>query len=322
MTLWGAKRNSPTTRDSFPRFNIAGPDVPLSGNITRICVLVHSRIGAGTPLKSTASWPGFLWPNPRPEITTGLPIGPSVGSRVIGIITVKVTGAVVLYCTGAQQDPSGKGSMEATLTTSGPVVAFDGTFTSIRVSRHCTTSAATPLNCTSLTPNGINGSFMPMLGPKLRPIICTVAPGAASFGETSLMVGASTVKVPAAFVPLPDLTTTGPEAALRGTLTMIRPSSHCSTRPGAFVLAKSTALSFVDTNFPNPSPVMVTAMPIVPESGLIAEAAQAPSQAKTPTERIAKSQNVFMPYSLSIRKNPRSSSEFRTITRRSCEVSR
>src|SRR2546426_4421110 len=156
MILWGAKRNSPTTRDSFPRFNVTGPDDPLSGNITRICVLVHSRIGAGTPLKSTASWPGFLWPNPRPEITTGLPIGPSVGSRVIGIITVKVTGAVVLYCTGAQQDPSGKGSMEATLTTSGPVIAFDGTFTSIRVSRHCTTSAATPLNCTSLTPKGIN----------------------------------------------------------------------------------------------------------------------------------------------------------------------
>src|SRR2546422_7096180 len=91
MTLWGANRNSPTTRDSFPRFNVTGPDVPLSGNITRIWVLVHSRIGAGTPLKSTVSWPGFLWPNPRPEITTGLPIGPTVGSRVIGIITVKVT---------------------------------------------------------------------------------------------------------------------------------------------------------------------------------------------------------------------------------------
>src|SRR5881397_4395507 len=148
------------------------------------------------------------------------------------VTTVNLTGAAVLYSTGAQQDPSGKGSMEATLTTSGPVVAFDGTFTSIRVSRHCTTSAATPLNCTSLTPKGINVSFMPMLGPKLRPIICTVAPGVASFGETSLMVGASTEKVPAALVPLPDLTTTGPVAALRGTLTMIRPSSHCSTRPG------------------------------------------------------------------------------------------
>src|SRR3989441_388814 len=238
MTLWGANRNSPTTRDSFPRFNVTGPDVPLSGNITRIWVLVHSRIGAGTPLKSTVSWPGFLWPNPRPEITTGLPIGPTVGSRVIGIITVKVTGAVVLYCTGAQQDPSGKGSMEATLTTSGPVIAFDGTFTSIRVSRHCTTSAATPLNCTSLTPKGINVSFMPMLGPKLRPIICTVAPGAASFGETSLTVGTSTVKVPAGLVFLPALTTTGPVTALCGTLTIIRPSSHCSTRPGALFLPK------------------------------------------------------------------------------------
>src|SRR5438445_11141184 len=124
MTLWGAKRNSPTTRDSFPRFNIAGPDVPLSGNITRICVLVHSRIGAGTPLKSTASWPGFLWPNPRPEITTWLPIGPSVGSRVIGIITVKVTVAMLLYCTCAQQDTPVNGSHEVTLLTNGTVIAY------------------------------------------------------------------------------------------------------------------------------------------------------------------------------------------------------
>src|SRR3989449_1492099 len=323
MTLWGAKRNSPTTRDSFPRFNVTGPDDPLSGNIALICVLVHSRIGAGTPLKSTASWPGFLWPNPRPEITTGLPIGPSVGSRVIGIITVKVTGAVVLYCTGAQQDPSGKGSMEATLTTSGPVIAFDGTFTSIRVSRHCTTSAATPLNCTSLTPKGINVSFMPMLGPKLRPIICTVAPGAASFGETSLTVDTSTVKVPAGLVFLPALTTTGPVTALCGTLTIIRPSSHCSTRPGALFLPKSTALSLVDTNFPNPSPVMVTAMPIGPESGVIAGAADATLVTKTPRSKMPTHPNVFMQRNRVMCENSTYfKRKFRTITQRSQELSR
>src|SRR5437867_4008041 len=233
MTLWGAKRNSPTTRDSFPRFNIAGPDVPLSGNITRICVLVHSRIGAGTPLKSTASWPGFLWPNPRPEITTGLPTGPSVGSRVIGIMTVKVTGAVVLYCTGAQQDPSGKGSMEATLTTSGPVIAFDGTFTSMRVSR------------------------------------------------------------------------------------------HCSTRPGALFLPKSTALYLVDTNFPNPSPVMVTAMPIGPESGVIAGAADATLVTKTPRSKMPTHPNAFMQRNRAMCENSiYFKRKFRTITRRSQEVSR
>src|SRR5438094_1679216 len=232
----------------------------------------------------------------------------------MAVMTVKATGAVLLYSTDAQQDPSGKGSMEATLTTSGPVVAFDGTFTSIRVSRHCTTSAATPLNCTSLTPKGINGSFMPILGPKLRPIICTVAPGAASFGETSLMVGTSTVKVPTVLVLGPDLTSTGPVTALRGTLTTIRAFSHCSPNPGALLLPKSTALSLVDTNLPNPSPVMVTVMPIGPESGLIAGAAHAGFPATTPTERTAISQNFFMPYGLPIRKNPRSSSEFCTIT--------
>src|SRR5437899_5102636 len=132
MTLWGVHRNVPTTRDSFPRFTVTGPDDPLSGNTTRTWVLVHWRMGAGIPLKSTASSPGFRWPNPIPEITTGFPKGPSVGSRVMGVMTVKATGAVLLYSTGAQQDPSGKGSMEATLTTSGPVVAFDGTFPSSR----------------------------------------------------------------------------------------------------------------------------------------------------------------------------------------------
>src|SRR5213594_794669 len=119
MTLWGVNRNVPTTRDSFSRFTVTGPDAPLSGNITRIWVLVHWRIGAGIPLKSTASSPGFLWPNPRPEITTGLPMGPSVGSRVMAVMTVKATGAVLLYSTGAQQDTSGKGSTEASRTSRG-----------------------------------------------------------------------------------------------------------------------------------------------------------------------------------------------------------
>src|SRR5438094_6644426 len=227
----------------------------------------------------------------------------------MAVMTVKATGAVLLYSTDAQQDPSGKGSMEATLTTSGPVVAFDGTFTSIRVSRHCTTSAATPLNCTSLTPKGINGSFMPILGPKLRPIICTVAPGAASFGETSLMVGTSTVKAPTVLVLGPDLTSTGPVTALRGTLTTIRAFSHCSTKPGALLLPKSTALSLVDTNLPNPSPVMVTVMPIGPESGLIAGAAHAPSHAKTPTRTVPRRAPVVRQRSLFIVSTPRVSKE-------------
>src|SRR5207245_2753029 len=217
MTLWGVNRNVPTTRDSFPRFTVTGPDAPLSGNITRIWVLVHWRIGAGIPLKSTASSPGFRWPNPIPEITTGFPKGPSVGSRVMGVMTVTVTGALVLYPTEAQQDPSGKGSTEASRTSRGPVVAFDGTFTSIRVSRQRTTSAAMPLMSTSFTP--------------------------------------------------------------------------------------------VDTNLPNPSPVIVTVMPIAPESGLIAGAAHAPSHAKTTTRTVPRRAPVVRPRSLFIVSTPRVSKE-------------
>src|SRR2546427_11629126 len=200
MILWGVKRNPPTTRESLPRFNVTGPDDPLSGNITRIWVLVHWRIGAGIPLKSTASSPGFRWPNPIPEITTGFPKGPSVGSRVMGVMTVTVTGALVLYPTVAQQDPSGKGSTEASRTSRGPVVAFDGTFTSIRVSRQRTTSAAMPLMSTSLTPNCISLSFCPMVGPKFFPTICTICPGAAVGGDTSLTGGTSTGREPPGLV--------------------------------------------------------------------------------------------------------------------------
>src|SRR3989454_1708511 len=215
MTLWGVNRNVPTTRDSFPRFTVTGPDAPLSGNITRIWVLVHWRIGAGIPLKSTASSPGFRWPNPIPEITTGFPKGPSVGSRVMGVITVTVTGALVLYPTGAQQDPSGRGSTEASRTSRGTDVAFDGTFTSIRVSRQRTTSAAMPLKSTSLTPICISLSFCPMVGPKFFPTICTIWPGTAVGRDTSLTGGPSTVKGPTGLVPGAGLNTTGPAAALR-----------------------------------------------------------------------------------------------------------
>src|SRR3989442_10426538 len=309
MTLWGVSRNVPITHHLVPRFNVTGPDGPLSGNITRIWVLVHWRIGAGIPLKSTASSPGFRWPNPIPEITTGFPKGPSVGSRVMGVMTVTVTGALVLYPTVAQQDPSGKGSTEASRTSRGPLVAFDGTFTSIRVSRQRTTSAAMPLKSTSLTPICISLSFCPMVGPKFFPTICTICPGTAVAGDTSLTVGTSTVKVPTVLVLGPDLTTTGPVTALRGTLTTIRAFSQCSTKPGALLLPKSTALSLVDTNLPNPSPVIVTVMPIGPESGLIAGAAHAPSHAKTTTRTVPRRAPVVRPRSLFIVSTPRVSKE-------------
>src|SRR5207249_1568025 len=109
-------------------------------------------------------------------------------------------------------------------------------------------------------------------------------------------------------VLLPDLTTTGPVTALRGTLTTIRSFSHCSTRPAALFLPKSTALFLADTNFPNPSPVMVTVTPIGPESGLIAVTAQACPPATMPTARVAESKDVFISEAFSF-ENIRSSRE-------------
>ena len=61
----------------------------------------------------------------------------------------------------------------------GPLVAFEGTFTSMRESLQRRTSAGTPLNSTSLTPNCISLSFCPTVGPKFRPSIWTISPAGA-----------------------------------------------------------------------------------------------------------------------------------------------
>src|SRR5207245_11761367 len=109
----------------------------------------------------------------------------------------------------------------------------------------------------------------------------------------------------------------------RGTLTIFRPSSHCSARPGALVLPKSTALAQVDTNFPNPSLVMVTALPIGPESGVIAGAADAILVTKTPRSKMPTHPNVFMQRNRVMCENSTYfKRKFRTITQRSQELSR
>src|SRR5712692_3822302 len=80
----------------------------------------------------------------------------------------------------------------------------------------------------------------------------------------------------------------------------MRVSSHCSTRPGDF--PNSTALSFTEVNLLNPSPVMVTALPIGPESGLSVAAADTGPAVASQTARVARSEIVFMDNAFSFEK--------------------
>ena len=80
------------------------------------------------------------------------------------------------YSTGAQHEPSGNGSLEANRTSTSPVCAFAGTWTSIFVGRHRRTSALIPLINTWFTPNIVLGSRDPAVFPKFSPSIVTNDP--------------------------------------------------------------------------------------------------------------------------------------------------
>src|SRR5687768_11323447 len=105
---------------------------------------VHCAIVPGWPLNSTAFSAVFEAPNPFPNKTTFVPTGPIGGSTRMDGMTFKDTVLLALYSTGAQQDPSGNGSEEASLTTTSPDDALPGTSTSILSLRHLRTLAGTP----------------------------------------------------------------------------------------------------------------------------------------------------------------------------------
>src|SRR6058998_2307695 len=114
---------------------------------------VHLATVAGWPFKRMASPGSLLAPNPFPNSTNFVPIGPLVGSTRTEGNTFSGRALLTLYSTGAQQDPSGKGSDEASRTTTSPDAAFAGTSTSMMSSFQRRGLTATPPIITSLTPN-------------------------------------------------------------------------------------------------------------------------------------------------------------------------
>src|SRR6185503_5366789 len=89
---------------------------------------------ARCPPNVTLSPSPFPAPKPWPKKTTFVPTGPLTGStRILGL-NFSGTALLTLYWTGAQQEPSGKGSDEANRTTTSPDLAFAGTSTSMILS--------------------------------------------------------------------------------------------------------------------------------------------------------------------------------------------
>jgi hypothetical protein len=95
-----------------------------------------------------------------------------------------------------------------TVTTTGPVVAPDGTGVVMPDALQFVGAAPVPLNETVLEP---------LIAPKPDPLIVIEVPGAPEVGDKLLITGV-TAKVTLLLAVPPTLTTTGPDVALVGTV--------------------------------------------------------------------------------------------------------
>jgi len=139
-----------------------------------------------------------------------------------------------------------------TVTTKVPVVAADGTATTMPVPLHCVTVAVVPLSFTVLPP---------WLAPKPFPVMRILVPTAPEFGDRLAILGA-TVNVDPLLATPPALTTTLPVEAPAGTVAVIEVELH------------AVVVAVVPLNFTVPvpcepkfCPLIVTVVPTVPTFG-------------------------------------------------------
>src|SRR5579884_1195462 len=159
----------PTARSAPPCLRTTGPLDASSGTWTTINLSAHFATVAGRPLKNTPSPGDLAWPNPFPNSTTFVPTGPLSGSMRTEGMSVIGTALLTVYSTGAQQEPSGNGSEDASRTTTSPDVALAGISTSMVSSRQRRARTGTPPINTSLTPNIVLRSRDPAVLPKCAP---------------------------------------------------------------------------------------------------------------------------------------------------------
>jgi hypothetical protein len=209
-------------------------DAP-AGTRTMMLVADQLRTVAPIPLKLTVG--ARVVPNDVPVIVTGAPTEPCVlDSEVIDGDPMTVNGDPLL-------------ARPPTVTTTLPVVAPDGTGTTIDVDDQLEGVAVVPLNLTVLDP---------LLDPNPVPLIVTGVLADPAVGESEVMVGdTATVNWTPLLASPPTVTTTLPVVAPGGTGTTMLVADQLVGV--AVVLLNLTVLDpMVD---PNDVPVIVTDVP-------------------------------------------------------------
>src|SRR5579859_4872183 len=214
------------------------PVVAPVGTGTTMLVMLQLVGVAVVPLNFTVLVP-WVAPKFEPLMVTDAPTAPAFGDRLVMIAgTVKLTPLLAL---------------PPTVTTTGPVVAPEGTGATIFVLLQLVGVAVVPLNLIVL---------VPWVEPKLDPLMVTAAPMAPELGERLLMTGKTVNVTPLLELPL-TVATTVPVVAPEGTGATI------------FVLLQLVGVAAVPLNFtvlvpcvnPKLDPLMVTAAPMAPEVG-------------------------------------------------------
>ena len=180
--------------DCPPAVTTTGPVVAPDGTFVSISSVAQLVVDAVVPLKVTVPEEPKLDPSMVTWVFTVPNWGPAGRLTGAGVVTVKVTPA--LDC-----PPD-------VLTTTGPVVAPDGTFVSISPLAQLVVEAVVPLKVTEPEE------------PKLEPSMVTDVFTVPELGSSLEIAGAGTVTVkvtPALDCP-PAVTTTGPVVAPDGTL--------------------------------------------------------------------------------------------------------
>jgi hypothetical protein len=194
VKLKPALATPPTVTTMFP---VAAP----VGTVSTICVALQPAIAvAGTPLNVTVL-PPCVEPKFVPAIVTDVPTAPDVGDRLVMLgvgNTVNVTPAL---------------GTPLTMTTTGPVVAPEGTGATMLFALQLVGVVEIPLNVTVL---------VPCADPKFVPAIVIDAPTAPDVGDKLVMLGVGrTVKLTPLLATPPTVTTTLPVVAAAGTIVTI-----------------------------------------------------------------------------------------------------
>jgi hypothetical protein len=222
-----------------PAWTTSGPVVAPAGTGTTMLPSLQLNGVAALPLKVTLPLPCGM-PKPEPLIVICVFTTPLAGKTLLiegGGITVKLVELDANPC----------------VTITGPVVAAEGTGTTICVLFQLEGVAFVPLKL-----------ICPATVPKFAPATVTEEPMRAESGEILLMLGAGTVKLtPLLTVPLPEVTTILPLFVSAGAGATIDVSLQ-------LVMLAAVPLNVTDPVpwvVPKLLPLIVTAVPAGPETG-------------------------------------------------------